>query len=153
VTVGETTGTVTAIHVRATTIQDFDRKTLIVPNKELITSRVTNWDLSDRTLRTQISVGVAYGSDTTRVSELLLGAARECPMVIASPPPRAILSEFGPSALVFQLYVFLENRDTVLDVRHELHTTIDRMFREAGITIAFPQLEVRLAGPLPQSSP
>lgn len=147
VTVGETTGVVTAIHVRATTIQDFDRKTLIVPNKELITSRVTNWDLSDRMLRTQIQVGVAYGSDPSKVAELLLRAARECPMTLATPPPQAILSEFGDSALVFRLYVFLATRETVLEARHWLHAAIVQIFEEAGITIAFPRLDVHLGGP------
>jgi len=150
VTVGETTGTVTAIHVRATTIRDFDRKTLIVPNKELITSRVTNWDLSDRMLRTQIQVGVAYGSDPSKVAELLLRAARECPMTLATPPPKAILSEFGDSALVFRLYVFLATGETVLEARHWLHAAIVRIFEEAGIMIASRQIDVHLDGPAPQ---
>jgi len=149
VTVGETAGIVTAIHVRATTIQDFDRKTLIVPNKELITSRVTNWDLTDRMLRTQIQVGVAYGSDPSRVAELLLRAARECPMTLATPPPQAILSELGDSALVFRLYVFLANRETVLEARHWLHAAIVRIFEEAGISMASPQIDVHLDGPPP----
>jgi potassium efflux system protein len=149
VTVGETTGTVTAIHVRATTIQDLDRKTLIVPNKELITSRVTNWDLSDRMLRTQIQVGVAHGSDPSKVAELLLRAARECPMALATPQPQAILSEFGDSALVFRLYVVVASRETVLDARHWIHTAIIQIFEEEGITMAFPQLDVRLDVPTP----
>jgi potassium efflux system protein len=150
VTVGETTGIVTAIHARATTIQDFDRKTLIVPNRELITSRVTNWDLSDRMIRTQIQVGVAYGSDPSKVAELLMRAARACPMTIETPPPQAILSEFGDSALVFRLYVFLETRETVLEARHWLHAEIIRIFDEAGITIAFSRLDVHLDGPASQ---
>jgi potassium efflux system protein len=150
VTVGETTGTVTAIHVRATTIRDFDRKTLIVPNKELITSRVTNWDLSDRMRRTQIPVRVAYGSDPSKVAELLLRAARECPMTLATPPPKAILSEFGERALVFRLYVFLATGETVLEARHWLHAAIVRIFEEAGITMGSPQIDVHLDGPAPQ---
>jgi potassium efflux system protein len=74
VTVGDTSGTVARVRIRATTIVNFDRKELIVPNKELITGRIINWTLSDTVTRIEIRVGVAYGSDTQLVQKLMLGS-------------------------------------------------------------------------------
>ena len=75
VTSGDVTGTVTRIQIRATTITDWDRHELIVPNKEFITGRLINWTLSDPIVRVIIQVGVAYGSDTLLVEQLLMKVA------------------------------------------------------------------------------
>ena len=80
VTVGETSGTVSRIRIRATTITDWDRRELIVPNKEFITGKLINWSLSDPILRIKIPVGIAYGSDTDLAEKLLLNAVRENPL-------------------------------------------------------------------------
>ena len=139
VTVAGVNGWVTKIQMRATTVLDFDRRELVVPNREFVTGQLINWTLTDPTTRVKIVVGVAYGSDTAKATELLLRVASENPTVLKDPPPRAIFHEFGESSLNFQLFVFLPHRDVYLDTIHELHSAIDAAFREAGITIAFPQ--------------
>ena len=142
ITIGETTGTVSRIRFRATTIVDGDRKELIVPNKSFITGNLLNWTLSDSINRVAIRVGAAYGSDPNRVRTLLLKIASEHPSLLKDPAPSASLEELGDSALIFQLKAFLPNLKDRQKATHELNTMIHDGFRAAGIEIPFPQHEV-----------
>jgi potassium efflux system protein len=157
VTVGDLSGTVTRIRIRATWITSFDRKELVVPNKEFVTARLVNWSLSDTVLRVDIPVGIAYGSNTESALEVLRRVAEENEHVLESPPPQALFLGFGDSALSFELRAFSPDVTHLVPIRHELHMAIDRAFREAGIEIAFPQrdLHVRSLPPgwQPPSSP
>jgi potassium efflux system protein len=144
VTVGDTTGTVTRIRMRATTITDWNRKELLVPNKEFITSRLVNWSLSDRILRLVVPVGIAYGSDTEQAAQLLLEVAREHPDVLDEPEPSVVFMDFGESSLDFELRAFLPGVEVLPKVRNDLHMAIDAAFREAGIEIAFPQRDIHI---------
>ncbi len=144
VTVGSITGTVTRIQIRATTIRDWDRKELVVPNKEFVTGQLINWTLSDTILRLVVPVGIAYGSDTRLAHDLLLKVARDNPHVLDDSPPAALFMGFGESSLDFQLRVFIPSMEYYLQVWHELHMAIDNAFREAGITIAFPQRDLHV---------
>ena len=145
VTVGESTGHVTSIHSLSTTITDWNNKELVIPNKEFIAGRVVNWTLSERTIRLEIPVGVAYGSDTREAEEVLVRVGNENESTLDDPPVQARFLGFGESSLEFVLHVWLPNMEDWLQVRHELHMAIDEAFRAAGITIAFPQLDVHLA--------
>jgi len=144
VTVGNIEGKVTRIQMRATTIMDWDRRELVVPNKEFITSRLINWTLSDPVTRVVIPVGIAYGSDTELARGLLEQVARESPHVLSDPPPSAVFVGFGESSLDFQLRVFIATRDIWPDLMNGLHTGIDHAFRRAGIEIAFPQRDIHI---------
>jgi potassium efflux system protein len=143
VTVGDVSGTVSKIRIRATSITGWDRKELIVPNKEFITGRLVNWTLTDQILRVEIPVGIAYGSDTEKAKERLLEVAREHRNVLREPPPSALFLGFGDNSLHFELRAFTKF-DTLLSVRDELHMAVDRTFREAGIEIAFPQRDIHI---------
>jgi potassium efflux system protein len=144
VTIGDQTGTVTRIQIRATTITDWDRRELIVPNKEFITGKLINWSLSDPITRVVVPVGVAYGSDTQATEKLLLKIARENLMVLSEPEPAALFLGFGDNSLNFELRVFVRGLENRLSVIHHLHLAIEREFRNAGINIAFPQRDVHL---------
>ncbi len=144
VTIGDVTGVVTRIKMRATTVRNWDRKELVVPNKEFITGRLLNWTLSDAINRVVIEVGVAYGSDTERAKEVLLKVASDHPLIMKDPPPVATFEFFGDSFLKLVLRCFLPDLKNRLPVIHELHTAIDRAFREAKIEIAFPQRDLHL---------
>ncbi|MHC4787521.1 MAG: mechanosensitive ion channel domain-containing protein, partial [Planctomycetota bacterium] len=144
VTVGDVSGTVTRIRIRATTVTDWDRKELVIPNKEFVTAKITNWSLSDAVLRIIVPVGVAYGSDTEKATQLLLKAAHDCPHVLEDPAPRALFLGFGDSALELDLRVFIPSIDHFLAAKHELHEAIDKAFREGGIEIAFPQRDIHV---------
>lgn len=144
VTVGGISGTVTRIRIRATTITDFDRKELIVPNKEFVTSQLVNWTLSTTTLRIVIPLRIAYGSDTRRVEQILYELARSHPDVMKDPGPEVWFMSIGDSAFHFELRVFSAALDTVSSIRHELLMQIDDTFNEAGIVLAFPQQDVHV---------
>ncbi len=144
VTVGDISGTVTRIRIRATWITSFDRKELVVPNKEFITSRLVNWSLSDAVLRVEIPVGIAYGSDTEKAQRVLLEVARKNPDVLEEPPPMALFRGFGDSALDFELRAFSPDVSHYLKIVHALHMEIDRAFRAEGIEIAFPQRDLHV---------
>ncbi len=144
VTVGNISGTVSRIRIRATTITDWDRKELVIPNKEFVTGQVVNWSLSDRILRLIIKVGIAYGSDTRRAKELLFEVARGSKWVLDQPKPHVWFWEFGGSSLNFELRVFVRDIDDWVLARDSLHFAIDDAFREAGIEIAFPQQDVHI---------
>jgi len=150
VTIGDQTGKVTRIQIRATTVTDWDRRELIVPNKEFITGKLINWSLSDPITRVVIPVGVAYGSDTQATEKLLLKIARENLIVLSQPEPSALFLGFGDNSLNFELRVFVGGLDNRLSVTHHLHLAIEREFRNAGINIAFPQRDIHLdaTGPL-----
>lgn len=144
VTVDDTTGVVSRIRIRATTITNWDRKEFIVPNKEFITGKLLNWTLSDQVNRITINVGVAYGSNTKLVHELLLKAAGDHPLILENPPSLATFEGFGDSCLNFCLRTFLPSMENRLPVIHDLHTAIDESFRAAGIEIAFPQRDLHI---------
>jgi len=144
VTVGDTTGVVSRVRIRATTITNWDRKEFIIPNKEFITGRVMNWTLSDQVNRVVITVGIAYGSDTQRARDAILKIAQEHPLVLGEPAPTVFFEAFGDSSLTFTLRAYLPDLSNRLPIIHELHMAIDAALREAKIEIAFPQRDVHV---------
>jgi potassium efflux system protein len=141
---GGYTGTVTNISVRATEIQLFDRKTLILPNSELINSAVSNWMHRNTFGRVTVSIGVSYASDPKQVHDLLLEIAADHPRVLGNPEPFVSFDDFGASSLDFTLYAFLSDIGYGLTVRTELRMAIFERFKAAGIEIPFPQRDVNL---------
>jgi potassium efflux system protein len=144
VTVGDISGTVSRIRIRATTITDWDRKELVIPNKEFVTGQIVNWSLSDSILRVRLPVGIAYGSNTELAQKLLLETALANKHVLKDPKPKALFLEFGESSLNFELRVFIGHIDYFLQVKDELHFAIDKAFRAADIEIAFPQRDIHM---------
>jgi small-conductance mechanosensitive channel len=147
IVVGSVEGTVKRISVRSTEIETFDRSSVIVPNSDLISQSVKNWTHKNRTIRISIPVGVAYGSDTERVRDLLLECAKSTPHVLSYPEPYVVFMAFGDSSLDFQLRVYVQDTDYYITVLSGLHFAIDASFRENGITIPFPQRDVHIIAP------
>ena len=149
VTVGEISGTVTRIQIRATTIRGWDNKELLVPNREFITGRLLNWTLSDRVIRLTLVVGVAYGTDMDLALRLVREAADEEERVLDDPAPLVSFDSFGDSALMINLRAFISSIDYRIAVNTSLHKAINSRFAEAGIVIAFPQRHLHLEAPSP----
>ena len=144
VTLGDATGVVSRIQIRATTVTNWDRQELIIPNKDLITGRLINWTLSDSTNRILVNVGVAYGTDTRVACTLLETICDDHPQVAKDPKPVVTFDGFGDSTLNLVLRCFLTTLDVRLQTIHELHTDINERFSKAGIEIAFPQRDLHL---------
>ncbi len=99
VTVGNLSGIVARIQMRATTVTLWDHSDMVVPNKEFITTKLVNWTLSNPETRVDLKVGVDYNSDVEQVREVLMRLAQEHPAVLKEPPPQVLLTEFGDSAI------------------------------------------------------
>lgn len=149
VSIGDIDGVVTKIRIRATTIRGYDRKELLVPNKELITGRLLNWSLSDSVTRIMIVVGVAYDTDVDKAHALMEAAAAENGRVLAVPKPAVNLEGFGDNALTLSLRAYIEDIENRVAITSELNKAINRKFREAGIVIAYPQRDLHLSADAP----
>jgi potassium efflux system protein len=130
--------------MRATTITDWKRRELVVPNKAFITNELINWSLSDPIMRLDFIVGIAYGSDTVLAHKTMLKVARQHPMVLDQPEPTVFFISFGDNSLNFEVRVFVTESTNTGRTRilHDLHMAIDRACRENDITIAFPQRDL-----------
>jgi small-conductance mechanosensitive channel len=151
--IDESRGIVEHIGTRSTRIKRIDGVHIMVPNSKLLDQVLVNWTLVDRNIRTSINVGVAYGSPVRRVEELIVQALSEIPDILQDPPPTVVFDDFGDNALVFQTLFWcriLSGERELRAVRSDLRFKIEELFRENGITIAFPQRDVHLdtLGPL-----
>ncbi|MCX9097246.1 mechanosensitive channel MscK [Providencia rettgeri] len=144
VTIGTYSGTVSKIRIRATTIVDFDRKEVIIPNKAFVTERLINWSLSDTVTRITIAIGVAYGSDLDKVKRVLLSAATSNNKVMTEPAPNVYFTSFGASTLDHELRFYVRQIGDRGVTSDEVNRAIDKLCRENDIDIAFNQLEVHL---------
>ena len=151
VTVGDVTGVVSRIQIRATTLTDYDRRDVVIPNKNFITERVINWTLSDPTTRLLLRVGVAYGTNPQQAQAVILAAVRACSGVLETPSPSVVFTAFGASSIDFEVRVFARSVDERLSVMHEVNTAIARALAEAGIEVPFPQQDVYVRS-LPEAS-
>ncbi len=142
VTIGNLSGTVSKIRIRATTITDFDRKEIIVPNKTFVTDQLVNWSLNDTVTRVIIKIGVAYETDLALARKLMLQAATENPRVLRDPEPLLFFLTISASTFDYELRFHvreLADRNASTD---EILTRIALSFRENNVEMAFNQVEV-----------
>lgn len=130
--------------IRSTIVQTLDDDQLIVPNSVLAQGTVRNYTKRDATFRLRVSVGVAYESDVPTVMRELEAAGREMGWALADRDPVVLFRDFGDSALMFELSVWTHDPWQALRQRSAMRSAIWLRFKQAGITIAFPQLDVHL---------
>ncbi len=147
ITIGDISGTVTRIQIRATTLLDLDNREILIPNQELISQQVVNWTLDNPVTRLIIKVGIAYGSDTHKAHSIMLETIKKNPNVLEHPEPRVLFLGFGDSTLDFELRTFLRDFTQRFIVSHELHMALDAALRDGGIEVAFPQRDLNIKNP------
>jgi small-conductance mechanosensitive channel len=136
---------VMSVNIRNTEVQTFENAKIFLPNSTLIANQVTNWThRNDVRIRRDVLVGVAYGSNVQLVKKLLLEAATEHPAVMSSPEPMVLFSDFGASSLDFTLRFWVRHVDFGLSSCSEIRESIDVKFRENGVEIPFPQMDVHM---------
>ncbi|KAB7616137.1 mechanosensitive ion channel family protein [Amylibacter sp. SFDW26] len=144
VEVGGNSGNISKISVRSTSIETFDRATVIIPNADLIAGTVTNWTHDNLRGRVKAPVGVAYGTDPRLVEEVLLSIAAEHPNVLKLPKPWVVFKGFGADSMDFELRAIIRDVNNVLDTLSDFNYAIVERFTEEGIEIPFAQREVRI---------
>ena len=144
VELSDLSGEVSRIGIRASTVRTWQGAEIIVPNAQLISERVTNWTLSDRTRRIDLKVGVDYGSPPDKVVEVLEAVARNHPHIMQTPAPQAVFSAFGDSSINFQLRAWTNRFERWPNIQTELAAAVYAALHAAGMSLPFPQREVRV---------
>jgi len=134
--------------IRATVARTLDEEDIIIPNSLLVSTTVKNFTFEDSLYRLRAVVGVVYGADLRLVRQVLEGAAKDLAWREAEPAPRVLLKEFGDSAVVFETSVWICDPWRMQSYRNELHEAVWWALKEAGVTIAFPQLDLHLDPPV-----
>lgn len=142
----DATGVVEQVGTRSTRIRRSDGVHMLVPNSLLLERTVVNWTLVDREIRTNIRVGVAYGSPVNKVAELILRAVTEQVESKAEPAPSVVFEDFGDNALIFDVFFWCDvgGEKALREIRSAIRFRISEFFEKNDIVIAFPQRDVHL---------
>lgn len=147
IVVGQHEGYVKKINVVATEIQTFDNAEVIVPNSQLVSSEVLNWTHKSTVARVIVAVDVARDSDPQQVRDVLIECAQARDDILNSPSPMVVFRNFAENSLKFELRFFIKQADYMLLTASDLRFDITQAFREAGITIPFPQRDIHIKSP------
>ena len=136
-------GIVKEIRVRSTLFQTFDRYVLIIPNAELISGKIMNWThYGWGPNRLELKVGVSYGSDVRKVTQIITDLCRANSRVLDDPAPQVFFKAYGDSSLDFTIWIFLGSPNDRIPATHEINTAMFEAFRREGIEVPFPQRDL-----------
>lgn len=144
VTLNNLSGTVSKIRIRATTIVSFDNKEVLIPNREFITTALTNWSLSNTVTKVEFAIGVSYDADINKAKGILHQIVRGCKYLAAEKPYNIYVSSLDASCVTIMCEVFVNEIGNRKPTTDYLSTETLRRFAEAGIEIPFNQLDVKL---------
>ncbi|MCA5921644.1 miniconductance mechanosensitive channel MscM [Pectobacterium brasiliense] len=144
VTIRDLTGSVMRINTRATTISDWDRKEIIVPNKAFITEQFINWSLSDSVTRVVMTVPAPANANSQEVTELLMDAVKRCSLILDTPEPEVFLVDLQQGLQIFELRIFAAEMGHRMPLRHELHQLILENYRKHNLELPFPPFQVKM---------
>ena len=139
-----TVGKVIHIGLRTSKIKTRDDIILVVPNSKFVNDVIINWSQMDYNTRFSVEVGVAYGSDTKLVTEILLRCAIRNDKISSHPTPFVRFNDFGDSSLDFQLFFWVKEPFMVENTKSLLRYAIDDEFRKNGVQIPFPQRDLHI---------
>ncbi len=153
VEVSSIAGRITRIGIRSSTIRSFDGADITLPNGALLSDALTNWTMTDRTRRIEVSVGVAYGTNPDDVIEVLKNALKDQEGLLEQPEPQVLFTGFGDSSLDFVLRAWVADNDLFVKVRSRIALAVNRGLEERGIEIPFPQRDLHLRSVAPDILP
>jgi small-conductance mechanosensitive channel len=149
--VDETVVRVKKIGIRSTVARTRNDEELIIPNSSLVQDTVRNYTMSDASYMLGADVGVSYGSDLKKVRQVLFDTAQAFERSDHTKVPRILLREFGNSSVNFTAFVWIDDPWEARRTLSDLNEAIWWALKQAGITIAFPQLDLHLDKPVEES--
>lgn len=144
ITIRNLTGTVSKINTRATTIVDWDRKEIVMPNKAFITEQLINWSLTDSVTRIVLTIPASMDVDSALISDILKESAKECTYVLNEPNPEVYLVDIQEGIQLFELRVFASEMGQRMPLRNEIHQIIVNKYKEHNIQLPFPPFQARV---------
>jgi small-conductance mechanosensitive channel len=148
IAVGASYGWIDSLGARYVSVVTRDGIEYLIPNEELITSRVENWSYSNNLLRLRAPIGISYGADVRHAMRLCLDAARAAPRVLAQPEPACLLTGFGDSSVELELCFWINDPQAgTSNVRSAVLLGVWDRFHEHGIEIPFPQRDLHIRTP------
>lgn len=144
VTIRDLTGTITKINTRATTIVDWDRKEIVMPNKAFITEQLINWSLSDSITRIVLTIPATIDADSQLVINILKKVAKECEYVLDEPEPQVYLVDIQEGIQLYELRVFASEMSHRMPLRSGIQQLIIQEYRKHALELPFPPLQTNL---------
>lgn len=150
ISVGSRIGWVVALHARYIVVKDRDGVETLIPNETIITSEVTNLSYSDRHVRVKIPVQISYDNDPEFAMSLMVEACQDNDRILKEPVPQSRLLAFGDNGINLELRIWLNDvEEGVGKVKSDVNLGIWHRFKEHGISIPFPQRDVRIISDTP----
>lgn len=139
-------GFIRKISFRYTRIETPFKEDVIIPNSDLITTPIINYEFENRLSTIKCIVGVAYGSDLEMVQQVLLNVALKHPDVLRDPinKPTVYLNEFGDSNLIFELQCVVSDVNKTHKISSALNLSIAKAFTENNIVMDYPRRNVQI---------
>jgi len=140
--IGGQTVKMKSIGIRSSVVATFDGADVIIPNGDLLSQHLTNWTLSNNKKRTDILIGVAYGTNLEEAKSLLNAILQNHSSVLQSPEPIIWVTQFGSSSIDIVVKFWVNHINFANDVKSDLIIAIDKTFRAHNIEIPFPQQDI-----------
>lgn len=132
------------IGIRCTIVESLDNSSMIIPNSDIVSNKLVNWTLNNNIIAIRCLVGVAYGTDTKKVSKILNEIGKENEDILTYPAHEVWFQEFAESSLEFVLKIWINDPSKKFVIHSDIMHAINLKFIENGIKIPFPQRDVYL---------
>ncbi len=146
VTVGDSSGRISAMKTRYISVAAGDGREFLIPNEDLVTKMVTNWTYTDKNTLVKIGFGTNYDADPRLVCKLAIELAAEAKRALKSKPPNCILTEFAEAGMKFSLTFWIAEPDGMDNVKSEVMLALWDAFKREGIRVPYPVREIRIRG-------
>nr|WP_172842851.1 mechanosensitive ion channel domain-containing protein [Bradyrhizobium erythrophlei] len=146
VTIGDSTGRISAMKTRYISVAAGDGREFLIPNEDLVTQKVTNWTYTDNNTLVKVNFGTNYDADPRLVCKLAIEIAAAAPRALKGKPPNCILMEFTEAGMKFSLTFWIANPDGMDSVKSDVMLALWEAFKHENIRVPYPVREIRIRG-------
>jgi small-conductance mechanosensitive channel len=146
VTIGDSTGRISAMKTRYISVAAGDGREFLIPNEDLVTQKVTNWTYTDKNTLVKVNFGTNYEADPRLVCKLAIEVAAAAKRALKNKPPNCILTEFAEAGMKFSLTFWIADPDGMDNVKSEVMLSLWEVFKRENIKLPYPVREIRVRG-------